>query len=130
MFTDDTKVFSPVASPEDREKLQNDLDTLCVWSDKWYLCFNISKSKVMHTGSINPHYKYNMESLDGSVQLEESELEKNLGIHIDPEMKFSKHVERQGNKANRILGLLPRSYEYIDIKSHEKNYSPLWFYST
>ena len=30
MFADDTKIFSPVANTEDREKLQNDLDSLCV----------------------------------------------------------------------------------------------------
>ena len=31
---------------------------------------------------------------------------------MDPELNFSKHVERQVNKANRILGLIRRSYEY------------------
>ena len=103
MFADDTKIFSPVATTEDREKLQNDLDNLCVWSDKWQLRFNASKCKVLHTGNTNPHYKYNIQSIDGPVQLEETELEKDLGVHIDPELKFSKHVERQVNKANRIL---------------------------
>ena len=95
MFADDTKIFSPVANTEDKEKLQNDLDSLCVWSDKWQLRFNASKCKVLHIGSANPHYKYSMESIDGTVQLEETELEKDLGVHTDPELKFSKHVERQ-----------------------------------
>ena len=89
MFADDTKIFSPVANTEDREKLQNDLDSLCVWSDKWQLCFNASKCKVLHIGSANPHYTYSMESIDGTVQLEETELEKDLGVRIDPELKFS-----------------------------------------
>ena len=84
MFADDTKIFSPVANTEDRENLQNDLDSLCVWSDKWQLHFNASKCKVLHIGSANPHYKYSMESIDGTVQLEETELEKELGVHIDP----------------------------------------------
>ena len=34
MFADDTKIFSPVANTQDREKLQKDFDSLCVWSDK------------------------------------------------------------------------------------------------
>ena len=45
-----------------------------------------------------------MESIDGTVQLEKTELEKDLGVHIDPELKFLKHVERQVNKVNMILG--------------------------
>ena len=31
MFADDSKIFSPVANTEDREKLQKDFDSLCVW---------------------------------------------------------------------------------------------------
>ena len=39
-----------------------------------------------------PYYQYSMEPIDGTVhvQLEETELEKDLGVHIDPELKFSK----------------------------------------
>jgi len=32
-------------------------------------------------------------------------------------LKFSKHVEKQVNKANRMLGLIRRSYEYLDNQS-------------
>ena len=116
MFSDDAKVVSPVTNTEDREKLQNDVDNLCVWSDKWQLRINASKCKLLHIGNTNPHYKYSMESIDGTVQLEETERDKDLGVQVDPELKFSKHVERQVNKANRILGLICRSYEYIDIE--------------
>ena len=56
-----------------------------------------------------------MESADVTVQLEETELEKDLGIYVDPELNFSKHVERKVNKANRILWLIRRFYEYIDM---------------
>ena len=45
-----------------------------------------------------------MESIDRTVQLEETELEKDLGVHIDPELKFSKHVERQV-MLHMILGI-------------------------
>ena len=66
-----------------------------------------------------------MEPIDGTVQLEETELEKDLGVHIDPELKFSKHIERQVNKANRILGLIRRSYEYIDMDVMTKLFASL-----
>ena len=125
MFADDTKIFSPVSNTEDREKLQNDVDSLYVWSDKWQLRFNVSKCKVLHIGSTYPHYKYSIKSIDGTVQLDEIGLEKDLGVHIDPELKFLKHVERQVIKANRILGLIHRSYEHIDIEVIKKLFTSL-----
>ena len=72
-----------------------------------------------------PYYKYSMEPIDGTVQLEETELEKDLRVRIDPELKFSKHVERQVNKANKILGLIRRSYEYIDMEVMTKLFTSL-----
>lgn len=39
------------------------------------------------------------------------------GRAIDIELKFSKHAEIQTNKANKILGLVRRSYEYLDRDS-------------
>ena len=41
-------------------------------------------------------------------------MEKDLGVHMDPELKFSQHLERQVNKANRLLGLIRRSFDYLD----------------
>ena len=101
MFADNTKIFSLVANTEDREKLQMIL-TIYVFGRT----INASKCKVLHIGNRNPHYKYSMESIDGTVQAEETELDKDLGIYIDPELKVSKLLERQVNKANRILGLI------------------------
>ena len=46
--------------------------------------------------------------------LEETELEKDLGINVDPRLSFTKHIEIQTNKANKILGILRRSFTYLD----------------
>jgi hypothetical protein len=51
------------------------------------------------------------------VRLESSNVERDLGVHIDNELSFSKHVETQVNKANKILGLIRRSYEHLDAES-------------
>jgi len=40
--------------------------------------------------------------------------EKDLGVLVDIDLKFSLHVEKQVNKANRILGMIRRSYVYLD----------------
>lgn len=47
LFADDTKIFREIKSPNDEEKLQNDLDELQKWSDTWLLKFHPNKCKVL-----------------------------------------------------------------------------------
>ncbi len=54
---------------EDRDKLQQALDSLCDWADKWGMSFNLGKCKVMHVGTHNLAYEYFMRG----VRLEETE---------------------------------------------------------
>ena len=53
LYADDTNVFREIQSDEDREKLQQDIDELSIWSKKWQLPFNESKCKVMPYGKTN-----------------------------------------------------------------------------
>ena len=72
--------------------------------------FNVGKFKVRHLGRRNPRHEYNM----GDRTLETATEEKDLGVIIDEKLKFDKHTEAQANKANKILGLLRRSFETLD----------------
>ena len=47
-----------------------------------------------------------------------------MGV-VDPELKFSSCVEKQVNKASRILGLIRSSYEYIDADAMKKMFTSL-----
>ena len=47
-FVDDTKVFRKVNNDGDKQLLQNDLDKLVKWSEKWQMLFNYGKCKYMH----------------------------------------------------------------------------------
>ena len=46
-FADDTKVFRRVNNDGDKQHLQNDLDRLVKWSEKWQLLFNFGKCKCL-----------------------------------------------------------------------------------
>ena len=48
-FADDANVFRKVSNDSDKQHLQNDLDKLVKWSEKWQL-FNFGKCKCLHTG--------------------------------------------------------------------------------
>ena len=51
IFADDTKLYN---NPSKSSVLQNDLDNLQHWSEKWNLYFNAKKCKVLHIGKNNP----------------------------------------------------------------------------
>ena len=36
---------------------------------------------------------------------------------MDKDLRFSQHIDTQVNKANRLLGLIRRSYEHLDADS-------------
>ena len=48
VFADDTKIYN---KPENANILQEDLNKLQTWSEKWQLGFNVSKCKTLHIGT-------------------------------------------------------------------------------
>jgi hypothetical protein len=119
MYADDTKVYNTVRNTSQQLQLQDDLDSLVDWADKWQLRFNADKCKVIHLGKNNEQQDYSMRrhGCNDRVMMSKSTMEKDLGVNVDNELKFSKHIEAQVNKANKRLGLIRRSYEYIDAEA-------------
>jgi hypothetical protein len=98
-------------------ELQQDIARLDEWASKWQMTFNATKCKVMHLGLKNPFHDYTMNQDGQKVILESTDIEKDLGVNIDNQLKFSKHTEIQVNKANKLLGMIRRSYTYLDKES-------------
>ena len=65
----------------------------------------------MHIGHRNPKSSY---TLNGVV-LSETEAEKDLGVLISNDLKPSKHINAIAAKANKIVGLIKRTFAYIDV---------------
>jgi len=58
---------------------------------------------------------YSLQASDGStVVLEESNCERDLGVMVDSELKFGQQVDAVVLKVNRQLGLIKRSFIYLD----------------
>ena len=72
-FADDTKLYN---SAHLNNLIQEDLNHLLQWSNKWLLPFNIEKCTVLHYGKVNPKNDYMMNDI--SV-LSDSSI-KDLGI--------------------------------------------------
>ena len=125
MFTDDTKIFAATQTEEDCESLQEDIRSLQEWADQWQLRFNASKCAIMHLGFNNSKHKYEMSDGQNQRTLHETVCEKDLGVHVDNNLKFSSHIEKSVNKGNRILGLIRRTFNYLDATTVKQLYTAL-----
>ena len=110
-FADDTKVFGKINTDGDKQHLQNDLDRLVKWSEKWQM-FNFEKCKCLHTGHGNLDVNYKM----GDTVLGITVKEKDLGVAISADMKVSEQCDIAASKGNQILGLIRRNITYKDKK--------------
>ena len=91
IFADDTKIYRKIATENDCVKLQKDLDILQEWSSKWLLSFNAKKCKVMRLGGQHPEFIYKMTNNTDVTDLEFTEMEKDLGIHVDNKLRLRDH---------------------------------------
>ena len=83
------------------------------------LRFNADKCKVLHIGRDNEHYEYYM---DRDTKIGVTTNERDLGVQIDPDLKFNQQVEtdkqsKQDVRHDTVTLLTPTYYNsYCNIK--------------
>jgi hypothetical protein len=107
-FADDTKMFNTVSSQRNVDALKADLNNLFHWSEEWQMLFNLSKCKVMHFGKHNGKASYSM----GGIVLDTVDCEKDLGVIVQSDMKVTQQCIKVVKIANKILGMISRTFQY------------------
>ena len=125
LFADDAKVYSKNSTQEEREHLQNNIDTMCRWSDQWLMTLNIEKCKHMEMGPREKSTSYNITHRGAEHTLQKVDIEKDLGVHIDKSLSFNTHIQKTTNKANQIVGIIFRSFTYMSQDIFVKLYKSL-----
>ena len=126
MFADDTKLSRAILDVSDTEILQQDIDNMDEWSREWLMSFHPLKCKVLKMGKTiaDLHDIFNPYTLR-QHQLEVVEHEKDLGVTMDVDLIFDKHISNKINKANGIVGLIRRSFIHLDEESFLRLYKAL-----
>ena len=75
--------------------------------------FNIAKCKAVHCILLNTTYQ--MKDNDGQFKdLPIDTEEKDLGVKFHSSMKFESHISSVVNKTNQLIGLIKRSFSFMD----------------
>ena len=122
LFADDSKIFKKMAKEEDPKLLQKDVDTMCEWSAKWLLRYHPDKCKYMRIGP--PDDEPNKYMVNGHT-LSQTKKEKDLGVIMDQDLKFAEHTTTKVNLANKIMGVIRRSFTYLDKTIFTRLYKSL-----
>ena len=114
IFADDTKAYNGINNSEDVTNLQNVIDEMFLWTQQWLLQFNKEKCKILHIGKKNPKNKYFIGPEQERIELTETELEKDLGIFVDPNLDFKKHIKTIVKKASYLNYKILKKFTYRD----------------
>ena len=129
LFADDTKVFRTIKSADDQETLQDDINIMLNWANKWQLWANkwqlefhpdkcVSMS-INNKGEQPRTYKMKDNTLKQVKQ------EKDIGVIVDEQLKFESHIYEKINKANSMMGLICRSFIHMDEDMFKKLFKAL-----
>ena len=113
LFADDTKLFNKIRTVDDCFKLLNEVDNLYKWSQTWLIGFNSDKCKHMHIGKQDFWFTYDL----NGVPLDYTEVEKDIGVHIDDRLSFETHVSKKCKKAKSMFFLIRRTFKFLDIQT-------------
>ena len=110
LFADDCIVYRQISTKEDRDILQNDLQTLSEWEQTWGMEFHPQKCSVLRvTRKRRPiEHTYLLQGTNLTVD----KTTKYLGADIHPTLSWNTHIDRITKKANNMLGILRRNLRH------------------
>ena len=115
MYADDTKLYREIKTIEDQRILQKDLDTLTKWSEIWLLKFHPEKCFNLTIGiGEGEESSYHMMIDNVKHKMTKIEEIKDIGVIIDSNLKFEKHINAKIVTANKILGIIRRTYMFLN----------------
>ena len=117
IFADDTKLYRPICSSEDSSILQEDIDSALQWCDTWLSFLNLPKCHYSTIGHSSSSTEYYFSSENEANMISMVVEEKDLGVVFDKDLKFTSHVNQIVMKANRVLGIIKRTFASRDANT-------------
>jgi hypothetical protein len=123
LFADDGIIYREINNDQDHVTLQEDLDNLNNWANKWQLNFNFSK--CYHLGITNKRDPETYSYMINNQIINRVSSTKYLGITITHNLNWNKHCDIICGKANSTLGLLRRILGECNAAVKSKAYTSL-----
>ena len=108
LFADDSVLYRKIASEDDCVQFQDDLLSATSWCDLWKVTLKSEKCKALHVTKCKCPlvHQYVIDEND----LSNVHKHKHLGIWIESSLRWNSHIKFIVGKANRVLGLIRRTF--------------------
>ena len=112
MFADDAKIQRRVKNAGSCKALQEDINKIKIWSEKWKMDFNVDKCHVVRFGEskYRPIWEYKL----GDETIPVTDKEKDLGIVINNKYHPDDHINQITNSMWFSLRNMRIAFTYID----------------
>ena len=132
LFADDCILYIRKTNQNDSTILQDDLNSLAEWEKKWGMTFHPEKcSAIRVTRSRNP-ISSNYSLKGHTLEMEDST--RYLGVELQSNMSWNRHMDQTVKKANSTLGFLRRklrvSNEETKLAAYFSMVRPILEYSS
>ncbi|KAI8498092.1 hypothetical protein Bbelb_240360 [Branchiostoma belcheri] len=115
--------YMTVSCQGDSLKLQNDLDTLAEWGEKWAMEFHPDKCEVLSITRKRAPIVYDY-SLHGHI-LKHVSFVKYLGVLISGDLRWDLHIDHVSSKANNTVNFLRRNINIANPQVKARAYKTL-----
>ena len=112
-----TNCLKSISGPEDSIQLQNDINSLCCWSEQWSLLFNSTKT-------IQISFKPNLQTsyTIGTSSVTKAESHKDLDIILSSNLIWPLGCPLQSNhcKSLQHFGIVKKNFLTSDLHQEQK----------
>ena len=78
--------------PDDQQSLQNGVNEIVQWTQRWLLNLNIKNIKWFFGRDVNKDYTYTMLQNEQCVSISRKDV-RNLGVMCDEKLNFREHIQ-------------------------------------
>lgn len=125
LFADDTSLYLIVDDPVRASiTINNDLETIRSWADKWLVTFNPKKTETLLISrkTIKPIHPPLLMSNTVINMIKEVETHKHLGVYLSNDGSWHRHIEYIKQKAWARINIMQKLKFILDRKSLETIY--------
>ena len=107
-------MYGRVTTIDQAGLVQDSINNAVKWAEDWQMFFNYSKCKHLHIGNHELNFEYFMSTESETFKIQNINSENDLGVIVDRGLKVSEHINKKISKANKILGLIFKSFTFMD----------------
>ncbi len=123
LFADDCALYRKIENEEDQAILQNDLDKLVEWEQKWLMEFHPTKCQLVHI----THRKKPFASTYSihNIELTTCDSAKYLGVSIQSKLSWNGHINSTAKKSDGTQAFIQRNLSACPPKVKAQCYTTL-----